>query len=486
MPSYSKQSYGSTLSDKKNSSGNGFQFPDKRYQGSSSYNRQSQSEENSPERRSYENQDQKQVGWRTPKNQIVTESSTPRVFGSEYSRTNDEVKRCRHCNSDQHLVRECEKAKGNQGTQEKRADFRSMKINSVHLLPSKENLDLQEINQPLKVNDVKSDPIWIDYYGNQYDSDNPTPHRDSAQNARVNLIQVRPKEEVDEETETKTVMKCGMNVKTNHHKIMPEQMILKPAVKQGDNNALKKIQLKHVAVEIRGKETEKGSIVKVNALSDSGAEIPVISEELIEGMNLESVGEVSLQCVAGEAIPAKLVEVKVRICELPSDTDEENRTNQVKLTITPYVSLVCACIAGMGSKEKFLLHPKIIAELKMIPQVIIRPKHKEEVQANVITRAQRVQKERDEAEAGVDEGEREDEGNSETEKESDETSDEKSSITSDRIRQENDACGSDNLLEFEDSDEDMWDNGLPIANLFEEAEEDGEQVMQEAIRKDRV
>src|SRR6218665_1084839 len=410
MPSYSKQSYGSTVSYKKNSSGNGFQFPDKRYQGSSSYNRLSQSERNSPERRSYENQDQKQVGWRTPTNQRVTESSTPRGVGSGYSRTNDEVKRCRHCNSDQHLVRDREKAKGNQGTQEKRADFRTMKVNSVHLQPSKENLDSQEINQTLKVNSVKSDPIWLYYYVNQYDPDNPTAHRDSAQN--VNHTQVRPKEEVDEETETKTVMKCGMNVKTNRHKIMPEQMILKPAVKQGDNNALKKVQLEHVIVEIQGKETDQGSIVKVNALSDSGAEIPVISEELIEGMNTEQVGEVSLQCVAGEAIPAKLVEVKVRICEMPKDTDEENRTNQVKLTITPYVSLVCACIAGMGSKEKFLLHPKIIAELKMIPQVIIRPKHKEEVQANVITRAQRVQKERDEAEAGVDEEEREDEGNS--------------------------------------------------------------------------
>src|SRR6218665_3427224 len=34
MPSYSKQSYGS---DKKNSSGNGFRFPDKRYQGSLGY-----------------------------------------------------------------------------------------------------------------------------------------------------------------------------------------------------------------------------------------------------------------------------------------------------------------------------------------------------------------------------------------------------------------------------------------------------------------
>ena len=94
-------------------------------------------------------------------------------------------------------------------------------------------------------------------------------------------------------------------------------------------------------------------------------------------MNLEQVGEVSVQCVAGEAIPAKLVKVDVRLCETPNDTDEETRTNQVKFTITPHISLVCACIAGIGSKEKFLLHPEIIAELKAIPQVII--KHDEEV-----------------------------------------------------------------------------------------------------------
>src|SRR6218665_41501 len=62
MPSHSKQSYGSTVNYKKNSSGNGFQFPDKRYQGSSGYNRQSQLQGNSPETKSYEKQDQKQVG----------------------------------------------------------------------------------------------------------------------------------------------------------------------------------------------------------------------------------------------------------------------------------------------------------------------------------------------------------------------------------------------------------------------------------------
>src|SRR6218665_4175300 len=167
-------------------------------------------------------------------------------------------------------------------------------------------------------------------------------------------------------------MKCGVNLKPYHQEIMPEQIVLKQVVKKGESNALKKIQLKHVTVEIRGKEADKRSTVKVNALSDSGAEIPVISEELIEGMNLEQVCEASLQGVTGEAIPAKLVKVDVRIRETPSDTDEENRKTQVKFTITPYVSLVCACVAGMGSKEKFLLHPEIIAELKAIPQVIIK------------------------------------------------------------------------------------------------------------------
>src|SRR6218665_1485738 len=79
-----------------------------------------------------------------------------------------------------------------------------------------------------------------------------------------------------------------------------------------------------------------------------------------------------------------------------------------------------------------------------------------------------------------DDEEKEDEGISENEDASDEQSDDESSITSDRIRQENDACDSDNLLESEDSDKDIRDKGLPIASLFEEAKEDGEQVMQRA------
>src|SRR6218665_191209 len=159
MPSYSKHSFGSTVSYKKNSSGNGFRFPDKQYQGSLNYNRRSQSQGNSPERKSYEKQDQKQVGWRTPKNTSMTEVSKPKGFGSGYSRTNDDVKRCHHCGSDRHLVRDCERAKGNQNTRKKRADFRTMRINSVHFQPSRENLDTQDTHQNMKMNGVKSDPI---------------------------------------------------------------------------------------------------------------------------------------------------------------------------------------------------------------------------------------------------------------------------------------------------------------------------------------
>jgi len=64
-------------------------------------------------------------------------------------------------------------------------------------------------------------------------------------------------EEVSEETQTKVVMKCGVNLKPNRQKILPEQMVLKQAVNKEDSNALKKIKLKHVTMEIRGKETVK-------------------------------------------------------------------------------------------------------------------------------------------------------------------------------------------------------------------------------------
>lgn len=51
-------------------------------------------------------------------------------------------------------------------------------------------------------------------------------------------------------------------------------------------------QVKQLEIrEMEGKEP-----VKMNALSDSGAEIPVISEELLEGRKVEQMGKENLQC----------------------------------------------------------------------------------------------------------------------------------------------------------------------------------------------
>ena len=81
-------------------------------------------------------------------------------------------------------------------------------------------MDSQETHQNLNVKGVKSDPIWLDFYGNQFDPNDPTAHRDSAQNARVNLIQVRPAEKVSEKTKTNIIMKGGVNLKPNYQEII--------------------------------------------------------------------------------------------------------------------------------------------------------------------------------------------------------------------------------------------------------------------------
>src|SRR6218665_1591888 len=65
--------------------------------------------------------------------QRMTEFSKPRGFGSGYSKTNDDVKRCHYCGSDQHLIRDCEKAKGNQNTQGTRSTYQRPSINKIQV-----------------------------------------------------------------------------------------------------------------------------------------------------------------------------------------------------------------------------------------------------------------------------------------------------------------------------------------------------------------
>src|SRR5688572_6692741 len=129
---------------------------------------------------------------------------------------------------------------------------------------------------------------------------------------RVNRIQVvdasenLPSEHENQETEIKSVMKCGIQ-KEN----LLNPVVQKKTLEKDEDRMLKKVLLQYIDVEIRG--TEGKEPVKVKALIDSGTEIPVISEELLEGMKVEQIGKVNLQCVAGDAIPAKLVKVDVRL-----------------------------------------------------------------------------------------------------------------------------------------------------------------------------
>src|ERR1700733_9472161 len=145
-------------------------------------------------------------------------------------------------------------------------------------------------------------------------------------------------------------------------------MVILPSMpKQKDE--LFKVCLQYVDVELRGEEGH--GPLKVKVLADSGAEVPVVSKDLLNGMKSEIIGKVKLQCVAGEAIAADLVKLDARMCG--DETSED--------IVTPYVSLVCACIEKMGSKEKFLLHPDIIAELKKLS------KEKSKIPVRAVTRA---------------------------------------------------------------------------------------------------
>ena len=257
----------------------------------------------------------------------------------EYKVTPGTVKRCHNCGSDKHLVKFC------------------------------------------------SVPVTTSNYNKQ------------TENTRVNQIQVMSGTNGNDqnigleqqETEVKSVMKCGLE-----KEVLLDNQIQTESVIKSDNQTLRKSLLQYVNVELRGKNGSNS--VKINALIDSGTEVPVISEELLEGMEMEEMGKVNLQCVAGDAIPAKLVKIDVRLCG-----NNENEAKHLQ-TLTPYISLICASVANMGSKERFLLHPEIIEELKAVPQI--------QIQANVMTRAQCQRKEK-----LVNESENETESSSEDETE---------------------------------------------------------------------
>ena len=160
--------------------------------------------------------------------------------------------------------------------------------------------------------------------------------------------------------------------------------------------------------------------------------------------------------MAGDAIPAKLVKVDVRLCW--NKVEEDTFSHKDSCSLTPYVTLMCASIANMGSTERFLLHPEIIAELRAVPQVNIG---QGSMKVNVTTRAQSQRKEVEE-----NEKESETESSSEDENGSDDRQIRKrqDGVTSEINKQEMAACKNDDLNETTKDNE----SDVEVAELFKE------------------
>src|SRR3984885_10907993 len=138
---------------------------------------------------------------------------------------------------------------------------------------------------------------------------------------RISLVHDANREDVnyeEQETEVKVVMKCGMSTSVILEKIDKEDAEQRMVIEDTKKDELFKVCLQYVDVELRGEEGHNP--LKVKVLTDSGAEVPVVSKDLLKGMKSEFIGKVKLQCVAGEAIPADLVKLDVRMCG-----DEENQ-----------------------------------------------------------------------------------------------------------------------------------------------------------------
>lgn len=140
------------------------------------------------------------------------------------------------------------------------------------------------------------------------------------------------------------------------------------------NVAFKRCTLKHVGVEI----VEDNGVcnIYVNALVDSGTEMPVVSKKVLSGLSFQEVGSISVQGVTGAPVLAKLIVLHMRL-HIPKNNFGNNEN------IGNSLPIMCALVENVGNNEQLLLHPEIIAELESKTQNIINP-----VIAHVITTAQ--------------------------------------------------------------------------------------------------
>ena len=196
----------------------------------------------------------------------------------------------------------------------------------------------------------------------------------------TNWIPVMNRSEREDEREIETRPKVVMKCTVEKENLEQEVNEMKTETNVNCCNAkvvLKKATLEHLDIEINVDGIQQR---RVKCLIDSGTEITVVSKEVIKGLPVTEMGEVSIQGAAGKPVLAKLVKLELRL------TNKDDSDNSSKLlNIGTYLPVVCAVLDNMSGREKFLVHPETIEELKSLPQILV---HDARVQSNVLTRAQ--------------------------------------------------------------------------------------------------
>lgn len=170
--------------------------------------------------------------------------------------------------------------------------------------------------------------------------------------------------------ESKIVMKCELDDDIMEQRVYNKSNV----VSLTTDKAFRRCTLKHVDVELV--DNNHLNNIQVSALIDSGTEFPVVSRQLLEGMETQETGSINIQGVTGEPVAAKVIILYMRLLA-------QNNEVGYNENIGNCVPIMCAVVESLGNNEKLLLHPEIISELETNTQQLMNP-----VIINALTRAQ--------------------------------------------------------------------------------------------------
>ncbi len=98
----------------------------------------------------------------------------------------------------------------------------------------------------------------------------------------------------------------------------------------------------------------------VKTLIDSGSQVAILKETILQGTDIKSVGTIQVQGIFGEAQTANIVPVDVRLC------NEDAETNGVALVGQP-TQIVCAVVPNMAASHDMILPAKLAEEIMQSP-----------------------------------------------------------------------------------------------------------------------